>query len=139
MAELQGVSPCASVMPPNWSSDPVRLFIDGIVSSLVARHRASGRVELDDLDEAIGSNAVSYDEVDHIIERLEAEGLRVAEPLTPADIVTMRGIVEVARSLRARLQRTPTVAEIEAESGRPAHEVRRALQAARRIALSTRR
>jgi len=106
----------------------MRPLIQSILDDLLARHRASGRVDLNDIEEVIGARAVSYDEVEHIVDRLEAEGLRVGESLDVIDVDVMKAVIAAARSLRASLGRTPTVVEIAASSGHPAHVVRRALE-----------
>ncbi len=111
----------------------MRPLIDGIVDALVERHRASGRVDLNDLAEVIGSRAVDYEEVDHLVGRLEALGLRVGDPPTSRDVAGMRAILQAAHRLRGALGRNPTVAEIAVESGSPEHAVRRALEAAGRV------
>ncbi|EYF08612.1 sigma-70 domain-containing protein [Chondromyces apiculatus] len=103
-------------------------IVASVVAELLARHRASGRVELDDIEEVVGDRPVSYEEVDAIIGRLENEGLRVGEPLTEVDVATLQAVVEVARRLRGLLGRPPTVTEIARESQRPSHTVRRALE-----------
>jgi hypothetical protein len=109
----------------------MRPVVEAIVTELLARHRASGRVHLNDIDEVIGAAPVSYDEVDALIARLEAEGLAVGEPPDDAAIVVMRGVMASARRLRGGLGRAPTVAEIALDSGHAEHLVRRALESAR--------
>jgi hypothetical protein len=109
----------------------MRPVVEAIVAELLARHRASGRVHLNDLDEVIGATPVSYDEVDALIARLEAEGLAVGEPPDDAAIVVMRAVMASARRLRGALSRAPTVSEIALDSGHAEHLVRRALESAR--------
>jgi hypothetical protein len=111
----------------------MRPVVEAIVAELLARHRASGRVHLNDIDEVIGAAPVSYDEVDELIARLEAEGLAVGEPPDDAAIVVMREVMASARRLRGASgrDRAPTVAEIAADSGHAEHLVRRALESAR--------
>jgi hypothetical protein len=109
----------------------MRPAVEAIVTELLVRHRASGRVHLNDIDEVIGATAVSYDEVDHIVARLEAEGLAVGEPPDDAAIRVMREVLASARRLRGALGRAPTVEEIVGDSGHAAHLVRRALESAR--------
>lgn len=106
----------------------MRPVILRIIEELLARHRVEGRVDLNDIAEVIGDRAVSYEEVEHIVDRLEAEGLRVGEPVDDQDVGVMRVVLEHARALRASLGRTPTVDEIAAASGHPTHVVRRALE-----------
>jgi DNA-binding MarR family transcriptional regulator len=106
----------------------MRPVILHIIDELLERHRAQGRVDLNDIDEVIGDRAVSYEEVEHIVDRLEAEGLEVGEPVDEHDIGVIRQVLEHARALRASLDRTPTVTEIARASGHPAHVVRRSLE-----------
>lgn len=106
----------------------MRPLVEAIVTELLARHRAAGRVHLNDIDEVIGARPISYDEVDAIVARLEAEGLVVGEPPDAAAIAVMREVLASARRLRSALGRAPTVDEIALDSGHEAHVVRRALE-----------
>ena len=106
----------------------MRPLIEDILRELLARHRDSGRVHLNDLAEVIGVRAVTPEEIEHLIDRLEAEGLRVGEALDDQDVGALRAVLESARRLRASLGRKPTVDELAADTGRPPHEVRRALE-----------
>lgn len=106
----------------------MRPVIDDMVRELVARHRVTGRVDLNDITEVIDGRAVTYEEVEHIVERLEAEGLRVAEPLDGNDVGVIRTVIESARRLNAELRRRPTVLEIALACGHAPHTVRRALE-----------
>lgn len=107
-------------------------LVEAVVAELLERHRGTGRVDLDDIAEVVGPRAVSYEEVDLIIERLEAEGLRVGEPLDEADVAVMHAILAAARRLRLDLGRSPTVEETATASGHAQHTVRRALEHAQR-------
>jgi Sigma-70 region 3 len=106
----------------------VRPVVESILGELLARHRAAGHVHLNDIAEVIGARSVTYDEVEHLIVSLEAEGLRVGEPLDGQDITVMKQVLAAARALRAELERAPTVEEIAARSGHANHVVRRALE-----------
>jgi hypothetical protein len=109
----------------------MRPAVEAIITELLARHRVSGRVHLNDIDEVIGKEPVSYDEVDQIVGRLEACGLAVGEPPDAAAITVMREVLASARRLRSALERPPTVEEIARDSGHAEHLVRRALESAR--------
>lgn len=85
-------------------------------------------MHLNDLAEVIGTRAVTYDEVELLITRLEEEGLRVGELLDTQDIDVMQAVLTVARRLRDTLCRPPTVDEVAAASGYAPHQVRRALE-----------
>lgn len=109
----------------------MRPLVEAIVTELLVRHRASGRVHLNDIDEVIGAEPVSYDEVDELIARLETEGLAVGEPPDEAAVAVMREVLASARRLRGALDRAPTVPEIILDCGHTEHVVRRALESAR--------
>jgi hypothetical protein len=117
----------------------VRAAVERILNELLARHRGTGHVHLNDLAEVIGVAAVTSDEVDELIARLEAEGLRVGEELDGEDVRVMREVLASARRLRGALARRPTVDEIAADCGHPAHAVRRALEHAAAAAIPRRR
>ncbi|MDI1476717.1 sigma-70 domain-containing protein [Polyangium sp. y55x31] len=106
----------------------MRPVIQSIIDELYARHHPSGRVDLNDIAEIIGPRGVSYEEVDHIVDRLEALGLVVGEPIDANEVSVMKRVLGAARSLRTSLGRNPTIAEIAVSSGHPAHVVRRALE-----------
>jgi Sigma-70 region 3 len=110
----------------------VRPVIAEILAELLARHRGTGRVHLDDLSEVIGVRAVTQDEIEHLVSRLEAEGLRVGEALDDRDIGDLRAVLASARRLGATLGRRPSVDEIAGDVGLPDHAVRRALDHAGR-------
>jgi hypothetical protein len=109
----------------------MRPAVFAILNELLARHRASGRVHLNDIDEVIGAAPVSYDEVEEIVAGLEAEGLAVGEPPDDAAVAVMREVMASARRLRAASGRAPTVDEIATDTGHAAHLVRRALETAK--------
>ena len=109
----------------------MRPLVYAILTELLVRHRASGRVHLNDIDEVIGAEPISYAEVDALIARLEAEGLAVGEPPDEAAIAVMREVLASARRLRGAQDRAPTVTEIALDSGHAEHLVRRALESVR--------
>ncbi|UQA63424.1 sigma-70 domain-containing protein [Polyangium aurulentum] len=109
----------------------MRPLIKSIVEELIDRHASAGRVDLNDIAEAIDARAVSYDEVEYIVTRLEAEGLEVGEPIDAAEVRVMRTVIGAARNLRSSLKRSPTIAEIAAVSGHTQQAVRRALERGR--------
>lgn len=106
-------------------------LITNIFDQLVTRHRDTKRIDLDDIDEVIGTRAVSYDEVEMLVDRLEAEGFSVGEGIGSSDVEVMQQVLAQARTLRASLGRNPTVDEIATASGKPVYVVRRALERAR--------
>ncbi|MGK4003129.1 sigma-70 domain-containing protein [Sorangium sp. So ce1036] len=110
----------------------MRPVIDDIFQELLTRHQPTGRVDLNDIAEVVGRRPVSYEDVEHLIDRLEAAGLRVAEPLESGDVEVLRAVLVSARRLTSELGRRPTVGEIALASGHAPHTVRRALEQAGR-------
>ncbi len=103
-------------------------IVDEVVAALLDRRRRSQRLDLNDAAEVIGARAVSYDQVDEILLRLERAGHPVGEPAGPADVAELRRVLDAARALAARLGRKPTIDEIAAETGLASFVVRRALE-----------
>jgi pyrroline-5-carboxylate reductase len=116
----------------------MRPLIKSIVDNLIDRHADAGRVDLNDIAEAIDARSVSYDEVEYIVTRLEAEGLEVGEPIDASEVRVMRTVIGAARTLRSSLNRSPTIAEISAVSGHTQQAVRRALERGRSPAVRLR-
>jgi hypothetical protein len=115
-----------------WQKGRVRVAVQRILEELLARHPAGGHVHLNDLAEVIGTTAVTPEEVEALVDELEAAGLRVGEQLDGADVRVMREVLASARRLHTHLSRRPKVEEIAEDSGHPTHVVRRALEAGAR-------
>ncbi len=106
-----------------------------MIDELVALHKVGEAVfpvDLDDIAQVIGLRAVSYEEVELIVDALEAEGLTVGEELRLADVDALRRLIGAARGLRDSLGRPPTSAELAAKTGLPAGTVAVMLRRARR-------
>lgn len=116
----------------------MRPVLHQIVDELVRRHRAgsapgaTGRVDLDDIDEVIGPRSVSFEDVEAIVAELEDRGLSVGGPLGPDDLAQVLTVVGAARELKDELGRAPTVDAIAERVALPPRTVRRALHQARR-------
>lgn len=109
----------------------VRPLISAIYEELVARHGETKRIDLDDIDDVIGSRGVTYDEVEYLIDRLETEGFVVGEGIEASDVELMQLVLGKARMLQQSLGRKPTIDEIAKASGKATYVVRRALERAR--------
>jgi hypothetical protein len=108
----------------------VRPFISNIFDQLVARHHEAKRIDLDDIAEVIGTRVVSYEEIESLVDRLEAQGFSVGEGIGVSDVELMQQVLTHARTLRGTLGRNPTMDEIATSSGKPVYVVRRALERA---------
>ena len=106
----------------------MRSLIGQIIDELMARQAMTERVDLNDIAEVIGTRAVSYDEVEHIISELERRGCLVGGDPTLEELQVMQDVVTTARALADELGRRPTVDEIAERLATPTFVVRRALE-----------
>lgn len=93
------------------------------LSKIVDELAASGTVTLDQLGESIGVRAVGADEIERMIDELEARGTRVVGPEGGGGERRLGRVIEAARAFG----RPATVAEIAEKSGLTKDEVRTAL------------
>lgn len=115
----------------------MRPELDAILEVLVAAHHDRGAeaapvVDLDAIADAVGTLAVSYEEVDALVEALEGRGLRVGEAPSEADVALVREVLRAARGLAAEGGQPPTLAALSARVGRHPIVVRSALRQATR-------
>jgi hypothetical protein len=106
----------------------MRPVLRAIFEELASRGRAQGHVHLDDFAEVIGARAVTFEEVESLVDALEGAGLLVGEAPTEADVDKLRAVLIAARSLSSTLGRKPTVEEIASETGLAIFTVRRMLE-----------
>jgi len=113
--------------------DPLKAVLDALVAAHAAApdgHRPV--VDLDVIADAIGSQAVSYEDVDALVDALEAAGLRVGELPSEIDVAFVRELVGVARALQREGGRPPSLGALAARVGRHPVVVRAALRWATR-------
>jgi hypothetical protein len=109
-------------------STPHRSPVPGIVSELLATH--GELISLDDVAEAIGAAAVTFEDIEAVFDALEAAGRRVeSEPRDPP--AALAKVLGAVRSFSAMSGRRPTLPEIAEHSGLSVGEVRFALLYAR--------
>jgi hypothetical protein len=103
-----------------------------LVDALLKASEDSREVTLDALGDAIGTRAVTHDEIDAMIGALEAQGRRVVGASGAGEgEARLRAVVAAARDLRASLGRTPTAREIADKTGLDLDAVKHALALAR--------
>lgn len=102
-----------------------------LVDALASANAQAGAISLDALGEAIGSRAVSYDEIDAMLSALEARGIHVDAHTDERLTERLRVVVRVARALATELKRRPVIGEIAARAALSESEVRGALMLAR--------
>jgi hypothetical protein len=103
----------------------LRPVLDSVVRDLLTREPRE--VTLDQIGEALGTLAVTTDEIDAILSALEAAGRSIVGPEGGRGAETLRVVLPAARALAATLGRRPTIDEIAAHVGVPAERVRHAI------------
>ncbi len=105
--------------------------LEKVLRELLDASKDTGELSLDALGEALGTHAVSTDDVDTIMHALEGEGRRVIGPEGGGGEERLRVVITTARALVAELGRRPTTSEIAARSGMSIEDVRQALALAK--------
>ncbi len=106
---------------------PLRPSLDAVVRALLAASEGGRAVTLDAIGEALGTEAVSTEEVEAVMRALEAAGRAITGPEGARGAAALRVILPAARALAQRLGRRPTLREIAAETGIAVDDVRHAL------------
>jgi hypothetical protein len=101
--------------------------LEAVLASLLAESKETSEVSLDALGEALGTHAISTDDVDEIMRALEDAGRKVIGPEGGGGEDRLKKVVSAARALVAELGRKPRVEEIARRSGLSVDEVRQAL------------
>jgi hypothetical protein len=101
--------------------------LETVAQGLLAASSASGEVTLDEIGEAIGTMAVSIDEVDALLTALERHGRRVVGPHGQRGERNLRVVLSAARDLAKALGRRPTIAELATRTRLSESDVRHAL------------
>lgn len=98
-----------------------------VLEALLAESEDSSEVSLDALGEALGTHAISTDDVDEIMRALEGAGRKVIGPEGGGGEDRLKMVVTTARALVAELGRKPRIEEIAQRSGLSEDDVRHAL------------
>jgi len=107
----------------------LRPEIAAIADALAEAHRE--RVPLDAIGEAVGTLAISTDEIDLLIAHLESKGRRVEQSITGSGTAKLQKVIASARSLASATGRAATRREIAAHTGLTEDEVGHALALAK--------
>ena len=110
---------------------PLRSPLQAIVNALLSVSHAKSAISLDAFGDAIGTVAVTPDEIGEMMDALERAGRPVEAPQGGRGVGHLRAVLESARLLRGELGRAPTAAQIAAHAGIPLEAVRHALGLAR--------
>lgn len=98
-----------------------------VLDALLAESKDTSEVSLDALGEALGTHAISTDDVDEIMRALEGAGRKVIGPEGGGGEDRLKIVLTTARALMSELGRKPRVEEIAERSGLGVDEVRQAL------------
>lgn len=109
----------------------LRPELNRIVDELAAASGTTHEVALDALGEAIGTLAVSYVEIDAMIDALEAKGLRVTAASDRRGEADLRTLLMAIKAFSAEFGRRPSVAELSERVPLSSEQVKHALVMAR--------
>ena len=104
------------------------------LDALLAKSADSRAVTLDELGDALGTLAVSTDEIDAMITALEAEGRSVDSARGGHGEASLRVVLRTARELKGELGRNPSTLEVSERARLPMDRVLHALRLAKVIA-----
>jgi len=108
---------------------PLRPELQAVLQTLLADSAAEGTVSLDDIGAALGSRAVTPDEIDGMMAELEAAGRSIVGP-EGGGTARLKRVLDEARALTSTGRR-PTLALLSARTGLTSEEVRQALALAK--------
>jgi hypothetical protein len=111
----------------------LRPELSEIVERLLHDTAEGDAIELDAVGEAIGSRAISQDEIDGMLSAIERRGRRIATSEGARGEGHLRRVLDAARVLRGELGRAPRADEIAARAGLSRAEVAHALALAKVI------
>ncbi len=99
--------------------------LQSIFDALTAAHPKG--LTLDELAEELIRKPVTYPDIEELIGALEAAGVDLEGPSTPAQPAELARVLDSARAFAAEHRRRPTVAELAERAGLSPIVVRRAL------------
>ena len=105
--------------------------VSKVVEALVARHELTKRVGLEELAEAAAAESLGYDDIDAVVEALEARGFEVGDEPNATELALLGEVLAATRTAMHATGRRPSIEELAERLGKPAHVVRRLLADAR--------
>lgn len=107
--------------------------ITKVVESLVVRHELTRRVGLEELAEAAAEASLGYDEIEAVVEELEARGYEVGGEPSANELALLGEVLAATRTAMLATGRRPSVEELSETLGKPAFVIRRLLEEAGRF------
>ncbi len=109
----------------------LRPELQAIVDALVDESEATQTVTLDAIGEAIGARAIGQDEIDMMLDAIEAHGRQIIAPAGGGGPARLKIVLDTVRSFAKTYGRKPNVDEIAKASGLERDEVTTALALAK--------
>lgn len=110
-----------------YNSDRMRPELHKVLEVLLVESEISGEVHIDRIGEALGLVAAGADDVDAMLDILEASGRKVVAPEGGGGERRLQVVITTARTLASVLGRKPKPKEIAQHSGLTEEQVRNAL------------
>ena len=101
--------------------------LHAIINELLSERAEGEEISLDRIGEALGTMAVTVDEIEVIVSALESAGRSVAGGVEGDPKEDLRVVVQAVHALRVR-GKTPTVAQLSSATGLSEARVRTALR-----------
>lgn len=101
--------------------------LERILVELLEQNSRDGSVDLDSFAMALGTLAVTADEIDELMAQFESKGGVLTAPEGGGGQDRLKVVLSAARSLRNELGRVPSPKEISERTGLDIEQVRRAL------------
>jgi len=106
-------------------------LVPKVVEALVLRHELTRRIALEELAEAAAEASLGYDEIEAVVEELEARGYEVGGEPTATELALLGEALTAIRAAFAANGQRPSIDELADTLGRPAFLIRRVLEHAR--------
>lgn len=98
-----------------------------VLARLIAESEQTRLVTLDAIGEAVGTHAVSADEIDALFAALEARGRTIASPAGGNGEQLLQSVVKAARELKGNSPRRLTIDDVARQAGLSREQVIAAL------------
>jgi hypothetical protein len=105
----------------------LRPRLEPIAKALLDASQWSMSITIDAIGDAIGTVAVSTDDVDALLDVLERAGRAIVAPEGQRGVANLQKVLAAVRELAARGGKKPTIPEIAAHTGIGETDVRHAL------------
>jgi len=105
----------------------LRRELTDVVNKLLRDSEQSGTIHIDEVGAAIGVLSVSTQEIEAVVNALEAKGRKINSPSGGKGEVWLGKVLSSARALRLLHGRRPSTSEIALHAGLSTSEVRHAL------------